>query len=134
MHDSAARHLEDRITRAIRLCKEEMGLSDLRHLVVCGGVAANKPEASTSPPCSRLLGSAQVHLPCRARAANSATDNGVMVAWAAVERLRMGVCEDPAELEVRARWPLGVSQTFPHEKPTSAKHTKLPHTTSPSAS
>ena len=36
------RHLEDRIERAMKLCKEEMGMSDLKHLVVCGGVAANK--------------------------------------------------------------------------------------------
>ena len=31
------------------------------------------------------------------------TDNGVMVAWAAVEELRLGHCHDPVGLEVRSR-------------------------------
>ncbi|EKX40405.1 hypothetical protein GUITHDRAFT_75532 [Guillardia theta CCMP2712] len=98
----AIRHLEDRIERAMKLCKEEMGMSDLKHLVVCGGVAANKLRVTTSLQCSPQLGSAQA---CRFHEwlvpLNPSTDNGVMVAWAAVERLRLGVCEDPTELEVK---------------------------------
>ena len=35
------------------------------------------------------------------------TDNGVMVAWAAIEHLRRGfVAEDPHQPNIRARWPL----------------------------
>lgn len=37
------------------------------------------------------------------------TDNGVMVAWAAVERLREGMSNDPEGQEVYARLPLGRS-------------------------
>ena len=35
------------------------------------------------------------------------TDNGVMVAWAAVERLREGMSNEPEGQEVYARLPLG---------------------------
>ena len=37
------------------------------------------------------------------------TDNGLMVAWAAVEMLRLGICHEAEGKEVRARWPLGFS-------------------------
>ena len=37
------------------------------------------------------------------------TDNGVMVAWAAVESLRLGIAHDPEGQQVKARWPLGVA-------------------------
>lgn len=37
------------------------------------------------------------------------TDNGVMVAWAAVERLREGMSNNAEEQEVYARLPLGRS-------------------------
>ena len=37
------------------------------------------------------------------------TDNGVMVAWAAVEALRLGRCHEPEGLQVRARWPIGAA-------------------------
>jgi N6-L-threonylcarbamoyladenine synthase len=33
------------------------------------------------------------------------TDNGVMVAWAGVERLQLGLTGDPSA-SARARWPL----------------------------
>ena len=35
------------------------------------------------------------------------TDNGVMVAWAAVEQLHLGRAHVAEGQEVRARWPLG---------------------------
>ena len=37
------------------------------------------------------------------------TDNGVMVAWAAVESLRLGRSHAAEGRDVRARWPLGPS-------------------------
>ena len=69
------------------------------------------------------------HLTCKvshAPAARLCTDNGVMVAWAGIERLRLGALDDPTDMEVRARWPLGVSHAPPgNGKVTSTKHTKL---------
>lgn len=35
------------------------------------------------------------------------TDNGVMVAWAGVEKLLLGISDDVEDEAVRARWPLG---------------------------
>lgn len=64
------------------------------------------------------------------RTARLCTDNGVMVAWAGIERLKLGALDDPTDMEVRARWPLGVSHT-PSDgsiKVTSTKHTKLTST------
>jgi hypothetical protein len=52
-----------------------------------------------------------------------------MVAWAGIERLRLGALDDPTDMEVRARWPLGVSHVPPGDgKVTSTKHTKLTST------
>lgn len=52
-----------------------------------------------------------------------------MVAWAGIERLRLGALDDPTDMEVRARWPLGVSHVPPGGgKVTSTKNTKLTST------
>ena len=53
-----------------------------------------------------------------------------MVAWAGIERLQLGALDDPTDMEVRARWPLGISHT-PGDgsaRVTSTKHTKLTST------
>jgi hypothetical protein len=56
------------------------------------------------------------------------TDNGVMVAWAGIERLRLGALDDPSDMEVRARWPLGVSHQASGVAVRSTKHTKFAST------
>jgi hypothetical protein len=48
------------------------------------------------------------------------TDNGVMVAWAAVERLRKGATDDPTDMDVRARWPLGTAYPVKWVSPSSS--------------
>jgi N6-L-threonylcarbamoyladenine synthase len=40
------------------------------------------------------------------------TDNGAMIAWAGVERLRLGLA-DPLDAPVRPRWPLDPEATGP---------------------
>lgn len=55
-----------------------------------------------------------------------------MVAWSAIERLRLGVSDDPSGLEVRARWPLGLSYAAT-DTPINTRHTKLPSTTDKTA-
>ena len=60
-----------------------------------------------------------------------------MVAWAGIERLRLGAVDDPCDMDVRARWPLGITHT-PQDaiksdgtvKVVSTKHTKLESTRS----
>jgi hypothetical protein len=41
------------------------------------------------------------------------TDNGVMAAWAGIEKLRLGISDSISEVDVDAvpRWPLGVPLT-----------------------
>jgi len=69
-------------------------------LVVAGGVAANR----TLRTRLETLAAAE-HAALVIPAPALCTDNGVMVAWAGVERLRLGLVDDLAT-PARARWPL----------------------------
>lgn len=73
-----------------------------RYLVVSGGVAANQVVRSRIGDLCASRGVRMVTPPPRL-----CTDNGVMVAWAAIERLRAGCSHCAEGTEVRARWPLG---------------------------
>jgi N6-L-threonylcarbamoyladenine synthase len=82
----------------------------VRHLVVAGGVASNKYIRGRLGAVAEEAG---LHLVCPPP--RLCTDNGVMVAWAGVERLQLGLAEAPpasAEpggdkwVDLRPRWPL----------------------------
>jgi N6-L-threonylcarbamoyladenine synthase len=66
----------------------------MRDLVVCGGVAANKAVRARLQDLADKEGLRAVYPPPRL-----CTDNGVMAAWAAIERLRLGCSDDPTDLE-----------------------------------
>lgn len=90
--------LKDRTENALRrLEKEKINVSAL---VVAGGVAAN---ASIRTSLSSLC--AHYGLPFTAPAPELCPDNGVMVAWAGMERLRLGLT-DTLAARARPRWPL----------------------------
>jgi len=77
----------------------------LRHpgphtFVVAGGVAANQALRSRLATVTTAQGFALVVPPVRL-----CTDNAVMIAWAGVERLRLGLSDD-FTAPPRARWPL----------------------------
>lgn len=95
----AVQHLEQRVRRALRLCSEHK--TGATTLVVSGGVAANKTVRRRLEAVCEQAG-----WQCVIPQAKLCTDNGVMVAWTAIERLWLGIADDTRCLDVRARWPL----------------------------
>ncbi|MEK7266375.1 MAG: tRNA (adenosine(37)-N6)-threonylcarbamoyltransferase complex transferase subunit TsaD [Pseudomonadota bacterium] len=96
-----AAHLADRTVRAMELV-ETTGAA--RTLVVAGGVAANGAIRSKLEALTRDRGWRLVVPP-----AKYCTDNGAMIAWAGIERLRVGLApsfEEALAFAPRARWPL----------------------------
>ena len=76
------------------------GHPEITHLVVAGGVAANRSigEALAALATSRGL---KLVKPSPALC----TDNGAMIAWAGLEHFRLGHT-DPLDFRARPRWPL----------------------------
>ncbi|MCB9945405.1 MAG: tRNA (adenosine(37)-N6)-threonylcarbamoyltransferase complex transferase subunit TsaD [Geminicoccaceae bacterium] len=89
--------LADRTRHAIRSVRREGGG---RRLVVAGGVAANAAIGARLQELSRAEG-VELYLP----PPRLCTDNGVMIAWAGIERIRAGLADEHVA-EARARWPL----------------------------
>ncbi|MEE8515655.1 MAG: tRNA (adenosine(37)-N6)-threonylcarbamoyltransferase complex transferase subunit TsaD [Alphaproteobacteria bacterium] len=88
----------DRMTNAIKAYQGRH--KNNRTLVVSGGVAANRYIRD------RLAALAADHdFRLAVPAPELCTDNGVIVAWAGVERLRLGLT-DPFDFAPRPRWPL----------------------------
>jgi tRNA N6-adenosine threonylcarbamoyltransferase len=87
--------LVDRATHALRT----MG-GAASALVVAGGVAANQVLRTALARVAEAHGTRLVAPPIRL-----CTDNAVMVAWCALERLRLGLT-DPVDFAARPRWPL----------------------------
>jgi len=110
--DTCVRFLVERAERALQRCKEDaqqLGQPPLTCLVVAGGVAANKAVRQGLTDLAAKFG-----LPCICPPVKYCTDNGIMVAWTGVERLRLGLHRPPPPLdmvdktvEVLPRWPLG---------------------------
>jgi N6-L-threonylcarbamoyladenine synthase len=90
--------LVDRTARAVVRFRSDHPGADT--LVVAGGVAANAYLRQRLEALAADLALRLVVPPPRL-----CTDNGVMVAWAGVERLAQGLTHD-AEVSARARWPL----------------------------
>jgi N6-L-threonylcarbamoyladenine synthase len=91
---AVAEVMADRVTNALAMMPEA-GL-----LVVAGGVAANQAIRSRLATLAEARGIALAAPPLRL-----CGDNAVMVAWAGIERLRLGL-SDPMDAPPRPRWPL----------------------------
>ncbi len=88
----------DRCARAMRLVEGQLGPE--RHLVIAGGVAANRRLREALSRLAEASGF-RLHAPPIALCG----DNAAMVAWAGAERLVRGHV-DPLDVPARARWPL----------------------------
>ncbi|HWD59831.1 MAG TPA: tRNA (adenosine(37)-N6)-threonylcarbamoyltransferase complex transferase subunit TsaD [Stellaceae bacterium] len=98
-------HLADRTARAVRRFRDRY--PDGTSLVAAGGVAANARLRD------RLAGlAAEAGLDFVAPPPALCTDNGAMIAWAGVERLRLGLA-DPLDAPVHPRWPLDPAADAP---------------------
>ena len=106
-------HLAERAERAVGWARDllEENSSDLKHLVVAGGVAAN----SRIRECFNQVAERTGLILC-VPPPNLCSDNGVMVAWTGIERLRQGLYDAPINasdedldkfVEVLPRWALG---------------------------
>ncbi|MDD5586494.1 MAG: tRNA (adenosine(37)-N6)-threonylcarbamoyltransferase complex transferase subunit TsaD [Alphaproteobacteria bacterium] len=90
--------LADRTKNAFDLLRDEN--QPVSALVVAGGVAANKALRERLAELAARYGT-----PFAAPPLALCTDNGVMVAWAGLERLRLGLT-DNFSVAARPRWPL----------------------------
>ena len=93
--------IDDRLRVGLRLFRERVGAAEA--VVVAGGVAAN---GAIRDAMARFC--AQAGLPLVAPPLRLCTDNGAMIAWAGVERLRLNLIDDLAA-PARPRWPLDPS-------------------------
>jgi N6-L-threonylcarbamoyladenine synthase len=89
--------LDDRVSRALALAQADYPITAL---AVAGGVAANLAIGNSL----RTLAEAHA-LPLVVAPPALCTDNGVMIAWAGMERLLCGAV-DNLSVAPRARWPL----------------------------
>ncbi|WP_029014064.1 tRNA (adenosine(37)-N6)-threonylcarbamoyltransferase complex transferase subunit TsaD [Niveispirillum irakense] len=97
-HQAVGDSLIDRCDRAMRLFRDQW--PDGNTLVVAGGVAANQIlRARLTKLCAKRK------FDFVAPPLNLCTDNGAMIAWAGLERLRLGLT-DSLDFAPRPRWPL----------------------------
>src|ERR1019366_287147 len=90
--------IEDRLRVGLRLFRERGGAAQA--VVAAGGVASN---TAIRDGMARFC--AQAGLPLVAPPVRLCTDNGAMIAWAGLERLRLGLTDDLGA-PPRPRWPL----------------------------
>ncbi|KAJ1671596.1 Mitochondrial tRNAs modification protein [Spiromyces aspiralis] len=94
----AFQHLDKKVGKAIERARA-MGV-DAKTLVVSGGVASNQVIRARLDKLCEENGLTLACPPPRL-----CTDNGVMIAWAGIERFRKGYI-DPYTIDFRQRWPL----------------------------
>jgi N6-L-threonylcarbamoyladenine synthase len=98
LQEAIAAILADRTQNALALLKADN--IPITTLVAAGGVASNQAIRSRLGALA-----AKHHVAFAAPPPGLCTDNGVMVAWAGLERLRLGFI-DPLDTPARPRWPL----------------------------
>jgi N6-L-threonylcarbamoyladenine synthase len=96
----------DRLRAGLRIFRDNYGAPTA--LVAAGGVAANQAIRKVLHRLAFEAGTVLVAPPIEL-----CTDNGAMIAWAGIERLKLGLT-DTLDVSPRARWPLEeVTRTRP---------------------
>ncbi|MBB5515462.1 N6-L-threonylcarbamoyladenine synthase [Rubricella aquisinus] len=96
--DATADVLTEKTRRAMAAFAAEHGPTTI---AVAGGVAANRALRTALQDAAAEAGFAFTAPPLKL-----CTDNGAMIAWAGIERLRSGEAVDDLTLSARPRWPL----------------------------
>lgn len=95
----------DRTRMGIRAFRREVG--NPTGLVIAGGVGANRAIRHALQSIAMEAG-----LKCLVPPPALCTDNGAMIAWAGIEKLRRGMV-DPLDVSARPRWPLDEAAAKP---------------------
>jgi N6-L-threonylcarbamoyladenine synthase len=98
--DAVADVMADRAGNALKMFLDRHPDTATRHLVIAGGVAANGALRARLAALADKRGVRLVAPPLAL-----CTDNAAMIAWAGVERLRLGLT-DALDFAPRPRWPL----------------------------
>lgn len=98
--ESTAQIVADRLRNAISLFRARYPETKNPALVVCGGVAANKRIRTELLNCAR-----DNSLEFIAPPLELCSDNGAMIAWTGIERLKKNMTDSLA-VPARPRWPL----------------------------
>ncbi|WP_419758661.1 tRNA (adenosine(37)-N6)-threonylcarbamoyltransferase complex transferase subunit TsaD [Acidisoma sp.] len=106
---AAAEVLADRAAHALAMAP------DATCLVVAGGVAANQTIRQALAEAGKRHGVPMVAPPLR-----YCGDNAVMIGWAAIERLRLGLATEGLEVRPQPRWPIGTSAAYQNVTSQSA--------------
>lgn len=99
--NAVVKQMEDRLKNAIAVFKERY--PNAHDLVVAGGVAANGAVRGMLQNLAE-----KNDLVFSAPPVGLCTDNGVMIAWAGMERFKAGLT-DSFDFRARPRWPLDIS-------------------------
>ncbi|CAI9611117.1 unnamed protein product [Staurois parvus] len=101
---AVAHHIIKRTQRAILFCKQENILPINASLVVSGGVASNGYIRKMLQNLTDCMGMSLLCPPPQL-----CTDNGIMIAWNGIERLRAGagILNDTFDIRYEPRAPLG---------------------------
>lgn len=91
--------LSDRLRRSVLRFQGKYSIRNVP-VVIAGGVAANAYLRTILDKAARAYGAHLIAPPM-----TLCSDNAAMIAWAGIERLRLGLT-DPLDFKARPRWPL----------------------------
>ncbi|XP_071956673.1 tRNA N6-adenosine threonylcarbamoyltransferase, mitochondrial-like [Antedon mediterranea] len=98
-------HLCTRVVRAFQYCNDKRLIPDNNQtLVVSGGVASNSYIRTALEKTCSVLGYNLICPPPKL-----CTDNGIMIAWAGIEKLKLGIgiSDNPQSVRFEPRYPIG---------------------------